>query len=142
LDATDASKAPLNSPALTGAPTAPTAPVGTNNTQLATTAFAQNLVSTSSLKWSGSASAVSIAGFGPGMYLVKGSGSPYFGLVQYLLGEHTQGFINTTNLLDGSTPYLRHEQIEITPAGTLYVKTFRAGSFNYFNVEQIKKIGG
>jgi hypothetical protein len=31
--------APLASPPLTGAPTAPTAPVGTNTTQLATTAF-------------------------------------------------------------------------------------------------------
>ncbi|MEX5353657.1 phage tail protein [Pseudomonas juntendi] len=34
-------KAPLASPALTGAPTAPTAAVGANNTQLATTAFVQ-----------------------------------------------------------------------------------------------------
>ncbi|MDN4386676.1 phage tail protein, partial [Citrobacter portucalensis] len=32
-------KAPTNSPALTGAPTAPTAPADTNSTQLATTAF-------------------------------------------------------------------------------------------------------
>jgi hypothetical protein len=34
--------APLNSPALTGVPTAPTAAAGTNTTQLATTAFASN----------------------------------------------------------------------------------------------------
>ena len=34
-------KAPLASPALTGAPTAPTATVGTNTTQVATTAFVQ-----------------------------------------------------------------------------------------------------
>lgn len=34
-------KAPLDSPALTGTPTAPTAVAGTNNTQLATTAFVQ-----------------------------------------------------------------------------------------------------
>ncbi len=32
-------KAPLNSPALTGAPTTPTAPKGTNNTQIASTAY-------------------------------------------------------------------------------------------------------
>ncbi len=32
-------KAPLSSPALTGTPTAPTAPKGTNNTQIANTAF-------------------------------------------------------------------------------------------------------
>jgi hypothetical protein len=34
-------KAPLASPALTGTPTAPTAALGTNNTQLSTTAFVQ-----------------------------------------------------------------------------------------------------
>lgn len=36
-----ATKAPLESPVLTGAPSAPTAPPGTDSTQLATTAFAQ-----------------------------------------------------------------------------------------------------
>ena len=36
----DTSRASLNSPAFIGAPTAPTAPAGTNNTQVATTAFA------------------------------------------------------------------------------------------------------
>ena len=37
----DTSKAPLDSPQMTGVPTAPTAPAGTNSTQLATTAFVQ-----------------------------------------------------------------------------------------------------
>ena len=37
----DSTKAPLASPALTGVPTAPTAAAGTNNTQIATTAFVQ-----------------------------------------------------------------------------------------------------
>ncbi|MCV0350202.1 MAG: tail fiber domain-containing protein [Nitratireductor sp.] len=37
-------KAPLNSPSLTGTPVAPTAPAGTNNTQVATTAFVQAIV--------------------------------------------------------------------------------------------------
>lgn len=40
-------KAPLDSPALTGTPTAPTASGGTNTTQIATTAFVQALVSSS-----------------------------------------------------------------------------------------------
>jgi hypothetical protein len=40
----EANKAPLVSPALTGTPTAPTAAVGTNNTQIANTAFVQALV--------------------------------------------------------------------------------------------------
>lgn len=35
-------KAPLASPALTGTPTAPTAPAGTNTTQIATTAYVQS----------------------------------------------------------------------------------------------------
>ena len=35
----DTSRAPLNSPALTGVPTAPTASLGNNSTQIATTAF-------------------------------------------------------------------------------------------------------
>lgn len=37
--------APKASPALTGTPTAPTATAGTNNTQIATTAFVQNAIS-------------------------------------------------------------------------------------------------
>jgi hypothetical protein len=41
VDAADALKADLSSPALTGAPTAPTAAPGTNTTQVATTAFVQ-----------------------------------------------------------------------------------------------------
>ena len=39
VHATDTSRAPLASPALTGTPTAPTAAAGTNTTQIATTAF-------------------------------------------------------------------------------------------------------
>ena len=39
---TDTSRAPLASPAFTGTPTAPTADNGTNNTQIATTAFVHN----------------------------------------------------------------------------------------------------
>ena len=43
----DSTKAPLNSPALTGEPTAPTAEVGTNTTQIATTAFVKSVVASS-----------------------------------------------------------------------------------------------
>ena len=41
IEASDSTKAPLASPAFTGVPTAPTATVATNTTQLATTAFVQ-----------------------------------------------------------------------------------------------------
>lgn len=43
----DVKKANLASPALTGLPTAPTAPIGTDTTQLATTSFVQNAVAVS-----------------------------------------------------------------------------------------------
>jgi hypothetical protein len=45
LNAGLAAKAPLDSAALTGVPTAPTAAPGTNTTQLATTAFTQSAIS-------------------------------------------------------------------------------------------------
>jgi len=54
---TDTTRAPLNSPAFTGTPTAPTAASATNNTQVATTAFVRTAVS--NLGGSGSASSVS-----------------------------------------------------------------------------------
>jgi hypothetical protein len=43
----DTSKAPLDSPAFTGMPTAPTATLGTSTAQIATTAFVQNALSSS-----------------------------------------------------------------------------------------------
>ncbi|HMJ67580.1 MAG TPA: hypothetical protein VK508_01730 [Cyclobacteriaceae bacterium] len=46
VDAALALKAPLASPALTGTPTAPTATAGTNTTQIATTAYVDNLAIT------------------------------------------------------------------------------------------------
>lgn len=46
VDGKLALKAPLDSPALTGIPTAPTAAVNTDTTQLATTAFVQNALAT------------------------------------------------------------------------------------------------
>jgi microcystin-dependent protein len=70
------SKADLNSPALTGTPTAPTASVNTNTTQLATTAFVQTQIATALtgviVMWSGS-----IATIPTGWVLCNGSsGTP------------------------------------------------------------------
>ena len=50
-------KAPLASPALTGTPTAPTAPIGTNSDQIATTAFV-----TSMLGGAGTGNGISLGG--------------------------------------------------------------------------------
>ena len=57
------SKADLNSPALTGTPTAPTAVAGTNTTQVATTAFATAAAAASFpvggiIMWSGTIAAI------------------------------------------------------------------------------------
>ena len=49
----DTSRAPLASPAFTGTPTAPTAVVGTNTTQLATTAFVQAEIAADALLLTG-----------------------------------------------------------------------------------------
>ena len=46
IDEELALKANINSPALTGTPTAPTAPAGTNTTQIATTAFVNSAIGT------------------------------------------------------------------------------------------------
>lgn len=51
----EAGIAPVASPALTGTPTAPTAAAGTNTTQVATTAFVQSAVSTSSTTFASAA---------------------------------------------------------------------------------------
>lgn len=69
-----ASKADVNSPALTGTPTAPTATLGTNTTQIATTAFVlANSVPTGLISmWYGT-----IASIPTGWYLCNGSnGTP------------------------------------------------------------------
>jgi hypothetical protein len=137
-----AAKAPLNSPAFGGVPTAPTAALGTNNTQLATTAFVKNMVASTSLVWSGSASSVSVATWGAGTYLIKLANTVYWAVAHYFPGLHTNAFHDTTTLLDGSTPYLRHNTLEITSTGTLYGKFYRAGDWNYVNVTEIRKIGG
>ena len=69
-----ASKADVNSPALTGTPTAPTATAGTNTTQIATTAFAiaNGIPSGCIVLWSGS-----VASIPSGWVLCNGSsGTP------------------------------------------------------------------
>lgn len=62
--------APFTSPAFLGVPTAPTAPLGTNTTQLATTAFVQSSIPVGLITlWSGS-----IASIPSGWALCNGSG--------------------------------------------------------------------
>ena len=64
-----ASKAPLDSPAFTGTPTAPTAETGTNTTQIATTEFVNNEISakmaeTDAMVYQGTLAGGSTSGYG------------------------------------------------------------------------------
>jgi hypothetical protein len=92
------SKADLNSPALTGTPTAPTASAGTNTTQLASTAFVQTAISAAFtsgmiMMWSGT-----IATIPTGWVLCNGSNSTPDLRNRFVIGAHsdTTGVAYTT----------------------------------------------
>lgn len=92
------SKADLNSPALTGTPTSPTASAGTNTTQLATTAFVQTALASAFtsgmiMMWSGT-----IATIPTGWVLCNGSNSTPDLRNKFVIGAHsdTAGVAYTT----------------------------------------------
>lgn len=83
------SKADINSPALTGTPTAPTASSGTNTTQLATTAFVQTALAGAFstgmiMMWSGT-----IATIPTGWVLCNGSNSTPDLRNRFIIGAHS-----------------------------------------------------
>jgi hypothetical protein len=83
------SKADLNSPALTGTPTSPTASAGTNTTQVATTAFVQTALSAAFtsgmiMMWSGT-----IATIPTGWVLCNGSNSTPDLRNRFVIGAHS-----------------------------------------------------
>ena len=83
------SKADLNSPALTGTPTTPTASSGTNTTQLATTAFVQTALASAFtsgmiMMWSGT-----IATIPTGWVLCNGSNSTPDLRNRFVIGAHS-----------------------------------------------------
>ncbi len=100
------SKADLNSPALTGTPTAPTAAAGTNTTQIATTAFVLANAIPSGLisMWSGT-----IANIPSGWVLCNGSNGTPDLRNRFIIGAHSDnlGVANTTvtgtNTLSGGS---------------------------------------
>jgi hypothetical protein len=91
------SKADLNSPALTGTPTAPTAAAGTNTTQLASTAFVQSAIGAALsgviVMWSGT-----IATIPSGWVLCNGSNGTPDLRNRFVIGAHsdTTGVAYTT----------------------------------------------
>jgi hypothetical protein len=144
-----ASKADSNSPTLTGTPLAPTANSGTNNTQIATTAFVTTAVASvipSGLisLWSGS-----VASIPSGWYLCNGSngtpdlrnrfvvgaGSTYAvdatgGSADAITVSHTHTFSATTSS-NGSHTHIVHVRANGSddPAGSLVSPTYHtAGS--------------
>ena len=83
------SKADLNSPAFTGTPTAPTATVNTNTTQLATTAFVQTALASAFssgmiMMWSGT-----IATIPTGWVLCNGSNGTPDLRNRFVIGAHS-----------------------------------------------------
>jgi len=93
-----ASKADLNSPALTGTPTGPTAPANTNTTQLATTAFAVAAAAAAFpvggiIMWSGSIATIPL-----GWALCNGSNGTPDLRNRFVIGAHSDssGVANTT----------------------------------------------
>lgn len=92
------SKADLNSPALTGTPTAPTAAANTNTTQIATTAFATAAAAAAFpvggiIMWSGT-----IAAIPTGWALCNGSNGTPDLRNRFVIGAHSDsaGVANTT----------------------------------------------
>ena len=91
------SKADLNSPSLTGTPTAPTASTGTNTTQLASTAFVQSAIGAALsgviVMWSGT-----IATIPSGWVLCNGSNGTPDLRNRFIVGAHsdTTGVAYTT----------------------------------------------
>lgn len=91
------SKADINSPALTGTPTAPTAATSTNTTQVATTAFVQTAIGAALtgviVMWSGS-----VATIPTGWVLCNGSNGTPDLRNRFIIGAHsdTAGVAYTT----------------------------------------------
>lgn len=133
-----AGKAPLSSPAFTDIPTAPTAPTGTNTQQIANTEFAQRLVYTNSLKWSGSAMSVNIAGFGTGFYLIK-TNSPAHALVYFTLGIKNTVVYYANNSYNGSTYVLQTAMLNVEGNGEVTVTQVQSSAVQ---ISEVRKIGG
>ena len=132
VDTADALKAPLASPALTGAPTAPTAAVATDNTQIATTAHAKLTAPGWGQTWqdvSGSRAAATL--------YTNSTGKPIF--VAITIGNVSSdvrvdtgaGLVNVGGVVAGGTA--QHNTITfMVPAGASY-RLHSAVAFIYWS---------
>jgi len=114
--------APLASPALTGTPTAPTAAAGTNNTQLATTAYAQNPgpITPTTVTASGAVTA-------PGLWPQTKSAGPY----ATLFDDYFSGANNASNSIgtpSGSSCAVNTTYVDINHPGNLLLTSGTGGT--------------
>jgi hypothetical protein len=120
----DTSLAPLNSPALTGTPTAPTPAVADNSTKLATTAFVKTAAVAS---LNGNAGALTLAGTAP--VGVTFAGSTFTWTVS-VFGSAASGIVPASG--GGTNNFLRADGAWAVPASagggftTVNVQTFSA----------------
>jgi hypothetical protein len=127
------SKADLNSPALTGTPTAPTAAANTNTTQLATTAFVQTALTSAFstgmiMMWSGS-----IATIPSGWVLCNGSNSTPDLRNRFIIGAHSDvaGVANTTVTGGNTTTGGNKDAITVSHTHTATSTVTDPGHFHY-----------
>ncbi len=136
-----AGKAPVNSPALFGAPTAPTPSTGSNTKQIANAEFVQNLVATSSLKWSGSAASVSIGNYGAGRFAVKADFSFDYYVIDFLPNINTKIIANTEQNYYNGISMLRAFRFELNN-GVLTSTFVEPDGLVARNITEVRKIGG
>ena len=127
------SKADLNSPALTGTPTTPTASAGTNTTQVASTAFVQTALSAAFttgmiMMWSGT-----IATIPTGWVLCNGSNSTPDLRNKFVIGAHsdTAGVAYSTVTGSNTTTGGTKDAIVVTHDHTA-TSTASGGSHQHF----------
>ena len=151
VNGNDALKAPLASPTLTGIPAAPTATAGTNTTQIATTAFVTNAVSsgtttnftgslagdvtgTQSVTVVGKINGTSLAGLGTGILKnTTGTGVPSIAVaVDFpILNQNTTG---TAANVTGT--------VAVANGGTGQVSTLTAGGVVYGSTSTAMAVSG
>jgi hypothetical protein len=159
-----ASKADTNSPTFTGAPLAPTANTGTNNTQIATTAFVQTALaggfpSGGIVLWSGSIAAIpsgwALCNGSNGTpdlrnRFVVGAGSSYAvdatgGSADAIAVSHTHTFSATTGSAGAHQHFVaggtysggNSGSLESNPNNTLKVGDNLGGNQNQYNLQSV-----
>ena len=125
------SKANVNSPALTGVPTAPTAVAGTNNTQIATTAFVMNVIYPIGSIYTNAAVSTNPATlFGFGTWEAFGSGKVLVGVDS---GDSAFDTLGETGGSKDAVVVAHTHTTSAAGAATGTINSDRTGDFGNFN---------